>query len=78
MVSPELFEKIASYWFFEGSGHLEKFRAPTDKKIDSKKIEKKIDFFCCGFKKYVFVKTGAIFFSFSAPGAPWAVHTEKT
>ena len=32
-VSPEFFEKIAIYWSLEGSGHLEKFRAPTDKKI---------------------------------------------
>ena len=33
------FEKIAIYWFMEGFGHLEKFWAPTDKKIGPKKIE---------------------------------------
>ena len=51
---PSFFEKIAIYWFLEGSGHLEKFRAPTDKKKnDPKKNDKKVEnfIFRCGFKK---------------------------
>ena len=68
MVSPEFFEKIAIYWVLEGSGHLEKFQAPTDKKhFDPKKSGKKVFIFCCGFKKCVFVKNRAIFFVFR----PW-------
>ena len=39
---PSFFKKIAIYWFSEGSGHLEKFQAPTDEKqIDRKKKSKK-------------------------------------
>ena len=40
-MSPKFFEKIAIYWFLEGSGHLEKFRAPTDKTIFPEKNRKK-------------------------------------
>ena len=44
----DFFEKITIYWFLEGFGHLEKFRAPTDKKNSDPKKSKnmlKIYFF---------------------------------
>ena len=72
-VSAEFFEKIAFYWFLEGSGHLEKFRARTKKK-EPKKIEKCVEnfIFRCGFEKNVFgskTERFSYFFSFSALGA---------
>ena len=34
-----VFGEIAVYWFLEGSGHLEKFQAPTDNLFSSKKLK---------------------------------------
>ena len=66
------FEKIKIYWVLEGFGHLEKFRGTNKKKIGPEKIEKHVEIFfsVAVSKKYVFVKNGAIFFPFSALGAP--------
>ena len=71
-VSPEFFEKTVIYWFLEGSGHLEKFRTPTDKLFWPPKIKKIIEtlIFRCGYIKYVFVEKAGIFFPFLALGAP--------
>ena len=69
-VSPEFFEKIAIYWFLEGSGHLEKFRAPTDKKtLTPKKSKKKLKilFFVAVSKNKFSSKTERFFFVFG----PW-------
>ena len=37
MVSPEFFEKLAIYWFLEGTGHLEKFRGHPGPKMGQKR-----------------------------------------
>ena len=48
MVLPKFFEKIAIYWFLEGSGHLKKFRAPADKNnLTPKESKKKVEIFMC-------------------------------
>ena len=77
-----VFEKIAIYWFLEGSGHLKKFWAPTDKKIDPKKNEKKKlkFYFSWGFQKNVSSsKTERIVFRFQPLVPPiGAVRTGKT
>ena len=52
MVSPEVFEKIAIYWFFGAFGHL--------RDVENFIVR-------CGFKKYVFVKMDELFFVFG-PG----------
>ena len=77
MVSLEFFEKIAIYWFLEGFGHLEILGPNGQKKIGTKKHAEKI-ILCCGFKKYAFVKNGAIYFRFRPVVHPiGAVRTEK-
>ena len=79
--SPEFFEKISIYWFLEGSGHSEKFRASTDKKkLTPKKSKKKVEFFFwLPFQKMWFRQKRGNFLSSSAPGAPYRGRdTEKT
>ena len=57
------FEKIVIYWFLEGSGHLEKFRAPTAKKM---KKTLKFSFFIAVSKNVFSSKTEQFFFRFQA------------
>ena len=63
--STRVFRENRDLLLLEGSGHLEKFRAPTDTKKHRKMEKKKLRFlfFVC-FKKCVFVKNGAMFFVF--------------
>ena len=78
-VSPDFFEKIAIYWFMEGSG--QKLGDPTNKNNLTEKNQKHVknSILCSGFKKCVFVKNGAIFFRFRLLVPPIrAVRTGKT
>ena len=70
------FSRKRNLLVFGGVWHLEKFRAPTNKKKLTRKKSKKTFIFLCGFKKCVSVKNRA-FFSFIGPWLPYAVRSEK-
>ena len=67
---------------FGGLWALREIPGPNGpKKMDPKKVEKLVDFFVfhCSFKKYAFVKNGAVFFRFRPlVHLIGAVRTEKT
>ena len=76
---PEFLEKIVIDWFFEGSGHLKKFRAPTDKEKLTRNNRKTCFIFVAVSKNVFFGNNGAIFFRFRPLVPPiGAVRTEKT